>query len=99
VEVGHFQAKFTGYFSLLIVSTFVLLGSLSKTTSGESWNYLKITGLQFQLSLLRGRGSTELVEKVVMSNTGDSTISHKSEVLPEAKAEGPQRKRRRSRDT
>jgi hypothetical protein len=26
---------------------------------------------------------------------GDSTISHKAEVLPEAKAEGPQRKRKK----
>jgi hypothetical protein len=45
---------------------------------------IQITGLQLQLSLLRGRGSAELVEKVGMSNTGDSTISDKAEVLPEA---------------
>jgi predicted anti-sigma-YlaC factor YlaD len=35
------------------------------------------------------------MEMVGMSNTGDSIISHKAEVLPEAKAEGPKRKRRR----
>jgi hypothetical protein len=44
----------------------------------------KITGLQFQLSVLRGRDSAELVEKVGKSNTGDSTLSHKVEFLPEA---------------
>jgi hypothetical protein len=43
-----------------------------------------MTGLQLQLSLLRGRGSAELVEKVGTSNKGDNTISHKAEVLPEA---------------
>jgi hypothetical protein len=32
-----------------------------------------------------------LLEKVGKSNTEDSTIRHKAEVLPEAKAEGPQR--------
>jgi hypothetical protein len=36
-----------------------------------------ITGLQIKIYLLRRRGSAELVEKVGMSNTGDSTISHK----------------------
>jgi hypothetical protein len=44
----------------------------------------KITGLQLQLSLLRGHESAELVEKVRTSNTGDSKISHKAEVLTEA---------------
>jgi hypothetical protein len=34
--------------------------------------------------MLRGRGSAELVEKVGMSNTGDSIIRHKAEMLPEA---------------
>jgi hypothetical protein len=43
-----------------------------------------ITGLQLQLTLLRGRGGAELMEKVGTYNTGDSTISHKTEVLPEA---------------
>jgi hypothetical protein len=32
----------------------------------------------------QGRGNAELVEKVVMSNAMDSTISQKVEVLPEA---------------
>jgi hypothetical protein len=44
----------------------------------------KNTGLQLQLSLLRGRGRVKLVEKVGKSNTGDSTISQKAEVLQEA---------------
>jgi hypothetical protein len=43
-----------------------------------------ITGLQLQLSLVREHGSAELVEKFGSPNTGDSTISHKAEVLPEA---------------
>jgi hypothetical protein len=34
-----------------------------------------------------------MVEKVGRCNTGDSTISHKAEVLLEAKGEGPQRER------
>jgi hypothetical protein len=37
------------------------------------------------------------VELVGNVQYGDSTISHKTEVVPEAKAEGPQRKRRRRR--
>jgi hypothetical protein len=45
---------------------------------------IRITGLQLQLSLLSGRGSAEMVEKVGMSSNGDSTISQKAEVLPEA---------------
>jgi hypothetical protein len=53
------------------------------------------TDLQLQLSLLRGRSSADLVEKVGISNTGDSTISHKAEVLPKAQAEGPPRKERK----
>jgi hypothetical protein len=32
-----------------------------------------------------------MVEKFGMSNMGDSTISHKAEVLPEASAEGPKK--------
>jgi hypothetical protein len=40
-------------------------------------------------------GVAELVEKVVMSNMGDSTISHKVEVLPEAGAEGPQKEKKK----
>jgi len=43
-----------------------------------------ITGLQLQRSLLRGRGSEELVEKVFNVQYWDSTISRKAEVLPEA---------------
>jgi hypothetical protein len=43
----------------------------------------KNTGLQLQLFILRGRGSADLVEKVGISNTGDSTITHKAGVLPE----------------
>jgi hypothetical protein len=43
---------------------------LLKTISGESWKKSKIIGLQLQLSLLRGRSSAELVEKVVTSNMG-----------------------------
>jgi hypothetical protein len=58
---------------------------------------ISITGLQLQLSLLRGRGSAGLVEKVGTVEYGDSTINHKAEVLPEAYAEGAQRKRRRRR--
>jgi len=69
VEVGHLQAKFTGHFSPHIVPP--LAARISrKTTSGECWKHLKITGLQLQLSLLRRRDRAKLVEKVVMSNTG-----------------------------
>jgi hypothetical protein len=50
----------------------------------ESWETSKLQELQIQLSLLGGRGSAELVEKVGMSDTGDSTISRKAEALPEA---------------
>jgi hypothetical protein len=83
VEVGHLQAKFTGYFSPHIFPP--LAARISrKTTSGESWKYLKIKAYNFQLSLLRRRGSGELVERVGESNTGDGTISQKAEVLPEA---------------
>jgi ribose 5-phosphate isomerase len=44
----------------------------------------KLQAYKLQLYLIRGRGGAELVEKVVKSNMGDSTISHKAEVLPEA---------------
>jgi hypothetical protein len=46
--------------------------------------HLKIAGLQLQLSLLRRRGNGEVVEKVGTVQCGDSTVSSKAEVLPEA---------------
>jgi hypothetical protein len=48
----------------------------------------KNTRSQLQVSLLRRRGSVELLEKVGMSNTGDGIINQKAEVLPEAYGEG-----------
>jgi hypothetical protein len=61
VEVGHLQAKFTGHFSLL--------GFLERLLVAKVGD-IQITGLQLQLSLLRGRGCAELVGKFGMSNTG-----------------------------
>jgi hypothetical protein len=67
VEVGHLQAKFTRPFLAHIVPP--LAARLSRRRLLEKVGNIKITGLQRYLSLLRGRGSAELVEKVVMSNT------------------------------
>jgi hypothetical protein len=50
----------------------------------RSTQYSRTWGLQPQLSLLRGRGGAELVEKFEVSNTGNSTVRQKAEVLPEA---------------
>jgi hypothetical protein len=46
--------------------------------------HLNLQGYNSKLSLLRGRGRAELVEKFERSNTGDITISHKVAVLLEA---------------
>jgi hypothetical protein len=59
VEVGHLLAKFTGNFSPKYLHIW-LLGSLEVAKVGN----ISITGFQLQLSLLRERGSAELVEKV-----------------------------------
>jgi hypothetical protein len=83
VDVGNLQAKFTGHFSPHIVPNMAARISL-KTTSVESWKTSKLQGYNSSFLCLRGSGSVELVEKVGKSNKGDSTISHKAEVLPEA---------------
>jgi hypothetical protein len=71
VEVGHLQAKFIGHFSPHIVPPSRLLGSLEGKLETS-----KFTGLQLQFTLLRRRGRAYLVDKVGMSNKGDSAISH-----------------------
>jgi hypothetical protein len=83
VEVGHLQDKFTGHFSPHIFPDLVARVS-RKTTGGEKLETSKLQGYNSSFLCSGGRGSAELVEKVGMSNTGDSTISHKSKVLPEA---------------
>jgi hypothetical protein len=66
---GIFRLNLPGHFSPHIVPPLVVRIS-RKTTSGESWKHLNYRVTTSQLSLLRGRGSGELVEKVVRSNTG-----------------------------
>jgi hypothetical protein len=85
VEVGHFQAKFyRPFLSPQISQLLAAGGSLERRLVAKSWETSKIIGLQLQLSLFRVRGREELVEKAGKSNTGDSTISHDSVVLPVA---------------
>jgi hypothetical protein len=60
MEVGHFQAKFTRPFLAHIVPP---LAARKLETS-------KLQAYKLQLSLLRGCGSAELVEKVGKSDTG-----------------------------
>jgi hypothetical protein len=62
VEVGHLQDKFTGNFSPTYFHLW-LLGSLEDGLVAKVGN-IRITGLQLRVSLLRGRGSAALVEKV-----------------------------------
>jgi hypothetical protein len=83
VEVGHLQAKFTRPFLAPHSSTFGLLGSLERRLVAKVGKHLNLQGYNSKLSLLRVRGSGELVEKVGRSSTGESTISHKAEVLSE----------------
>jgi hypothetical protein len=67
VEVGHLQDKFIGHFSPHIVQTSAARLSLRRLVAKVG--NISIKGLQLQLCLLKGRGSAELVEKVVPSNT------------------------------
>jgi hypothetical protein len=82
VQVGHLKAKFTGHFSTHIVPN--LAARISrKMTSGESWkkiNYrITTTAFSAQGEWQRetGRGSWNV-------QYGDSTISHKAGVFPDA---------------
>jgi hypothetical protein len=82
VEVGHLQAKFNGHFSPTRFHLW-LLGSLLRrlvAKDGKHINYRVTTPVfSAQGEWQRGTGGKSWNDQY-----GDSTISHKAEVLPEA---------------
>jgi hypothetical protein len=59
---------------------------------------ISITGLQLQLSLFRGRGSGELVEKVGMSNTGIVKLAIRLRCFRKHKLKDPKGKEEETQD-